>query len=330
MTAAAAPAGMREDGYRDLYVSAFDGLRLYARDYGPQAAPALPVVCLPGLARNSADFHDLALALAQDAERPRRVLALDYRGRGRSERDRDWKNYDLRIELNDTLQVLTAAGIEEAVFVGTSRGGLITMALGAARPALLRGVVLNDVGPVIDAKGLIRIRGYVGKLPQPRDMREAVQILKQSSSAHFPGLAEESWLKLARGTWVEENGRLVPAYDTALMKMLEALDLEAPLPALWALFGGLAHVPVLALRGAHSDILSAQALEAMAKAHPDLAAETVPDQGHAPLLEGALVERIRLFVEEAERRAPQARAGGDEARCAESRESPEPSAQPSA
>ena len=117
--------------YRDLFVSAADGLRLYARDYGPELGDALPVVCLPGLARTSGDFHDLADALSRDPSHPRRVLALDYRGRGRSEWDKDWRNYDVRIELNDTLQVLIAAGVDRAVFVGTSRGGLITMALSA-------------------------------------------------------------------------------------------------------------------------------------------------------------------------------------------------------
>src|SRR3954469_1440083 len=143
--------------YRDLFVSAADGLRLYARDYGPDAGGALPVVCLSGLARSSEDFHDLARALSSDEARPRRVLSLDYRGRGRSEWDRDWRNYDVRVELDDTLQILTAAGVEEAVFVGTSRGGLIAMGLSAVRPALLRGVVLNDVGPVIESGGLVRI-----------------------------------------------------------------------------------------------------------------------------------------------------------------------------
>jgi pimeloyl-ACP methyl ester carboxylesterase len=130
------------------------------------AGCGLPVVCLPGLSRHSADFHELALALASDDDHPRRVLALDYRGRGRSDRDPNWRNYDVRVELNDVLQVLAATGVEQAVFVGTSRGGLITMALSAAQPAMIRAAVLNDIGPVIEGRGLARIRGYVGKLPR--------------------------------------------------------------------------------------------------------------------------------------------------------------------
>ena len=285
------------DGFADLHVSAPDGLRLYARDYGTPANRALPVVCLPGLARTSADFHDLALALSRDEKRPRRVLALDYRGRGRSDYDRNWRNYDVKIELADVLQVLTVAGVEEAVFVGTSRGGIITMVLSAARPAMLRGAVLNDIGPVIEAKGLARIRGYVGKLPAPANEREAIDILKNLMSAQFTALPEETWRAYARATWKEEGGRLVLDYDPALARTLEAVDLEAPLPPLWFLFGGLKQVSILALRGANSDLLSAETLDAMSLAHPRLEAVTVPDQGHAPLLQRPeILKEIRRFV----------------------------------
>lgn len=289
--------------YRDLFVSAADGLRLYARDYGPEIGDALPVVCLSGFARTSEDFHELATLLSRDASRPRRVLALDYRGRGRSEWDRNWRNYDVRIELNDTLQVLTAAGIEKAIFVGTSRGGLIAMALSAIRPTLLAGVVLNDVGPVIESKGLIRIRGYVGKLPMPRSMSEAGQILRHISNAQFPHFTDEQWEKLARGTWREEDGRVVLNYDPNLMRTLEAIDLEAPLPDLWPLFEGLAPFPVLAIRGGNSDLLAAETLRGMQERHPRLTAMTVPDQGHAPLFEGNLIDAVEGLIAEAEAEA---------------------------
>jgi pimeloyl-ACP methyl ester carboxylesterase len=283
--------------YAELFVSAPDGLRLFARDYGPRTGAALAVVCLPGLARNSGDFHDLALALSQDGKRPRRVLAFDYRGRGRSAYDRDWRNYDLTVELADVLGVLAAAGIEEAVFVGTSRGGLIAMALAAARPAAVRGAVLNDIGPVIEGKGLVRIRGYVGKLPLPGDYDQGVEILKRLMSTQFTALAEDQWQAWARATWREEGGRLALAYDPALARTLQGIDLEAPLPPLWFLFEGLKRVPVLALRGENSDLLSAETLAAMAKAHPRLEAMEVPNQGHAPLLQGReLIQPIKRFV----------------------------------
>lgn len=287
--------------YRDLVVSASDGLRLYVRDYGPELSDALPVVCLPGLARTSEDFHDLAESLSRDSARPRRVLCLDYRGRGRSEWDKDWRNYDVRIEANDVLQVLTAVGLHKAAFVGTSRGGLIAMALGTLHPTILAGVVLNDVGPAIEGKGLMRIKGYVGKLPAPRTLEEGADLLRRLSDSQFPAFTQEQWLKQAAGTWREESGRLVLRYDPLLMKTLETLDLEVPLPDLWPLFEGLKPFPVLAIRGANSDLLSAATLKAMQEAHPRLKAITVPGQGHAPLLEGHLIEAIKGLIGEAER-----------------------------
>lgn len=287
---------MIEPDFRDLFVTSSDGLKLYARDYGPRVTHAVPVVCLPGLARTSADFHEFAMAISRDAQRPRRVLALDYRGRGRSDRDSNWRNYDVRVELGDVLNVLAAGGVEEAAVVGTSRGGLIAMGLSAARPTLLRAVVLNDIGPVIDGKGLVRIRSYIGKLPKPRDYGEAVEVLKGLMSAQFTALSPGEWEGMARSTWTETKDGLVPSYDPKLLAMLESLDLEAPLPILWGLFEGLKPVPVLALRGANSDILSADTLTAMADAHPRLEPLTVPDQGHAPLLTGATLEAIRAFL----------------------------------
>lgn len=288
---------MTDDGYRSIFTTAQDGLSLHARDYGVRSSARLPIVCLAGLTRNSVDFHDLALALANHRHRPRRVVALDYRGRGQSAWDPEWKNYDVRIEVGDVMAQLAALGVEEAVFVGTSRGGLVTMGLAAARPAVIRAAVLNDIGPVIEAKGLIRIRSYVGKLPAPRTMAEAADYLRHISDARFPALAAEDWEVLARGSFVERDGKLAPSYDPALMKPLASLDLEAALPTLWPLFAGLSAVPVLAIRGEHSDLLTPETLDAMEKAHPALQRWIVPGQGHAPLLRDApTVNRIAAFV----------------------------------
>ena len=287
-------------GYRDLFVSSADGLKLYARDYGPDRDNATPVVCLPGLARTCEDFHELATVLSHDTSHPRRVLSVDYRGRGRSEWDKDWRHYDVRIEANDLIQVLIATGISQAIFLGTSRGGLIAMALGAVKPSLIKAVVLNDIGPVIEGKGIARIKGYVGKLPPPRDFAEAGQMLKQISEAQFPKYTDAQWRRLAEGTWREDNGRLVLRYDPALMRMLEAIDLGMPLPDLWPLFEGLGPFPVLAIRGANSDMLSAQTLRMMAERHPALTTLTAPDEGHAPAIEGKLVGAIIEFIRDVE------------------------------
>jgi pimeloyl-ACP methyl ester carboxylesterase len=276
----------------DHYVTAQDGLRLHVREYGERIAPGLPIVCLPGLARTTADFDPLAAALAGDANHPRRVLAVDYRGRGLSEHDRDPGNYSIAAELADLLAVLIARAIESAVFVGTSRGGLIAMMLAAKRPAMIAGVVLNDIGPVIEPQGLMRIKSYVGKLPQPRDFAEGADVLRRLFASQFPRLGEADWLAAARRTWRERDGALVPSYDP-----------DQPLPALWPQFDALAHVPLMVIRGANSDILSAATLEAMRTRRRETTVVEVPDQGHAPLLaEPETIAPIAAFIAECERR----------------------------
>ena len=293
-----------DTGFRSLFISARDGLRLHVRDYGPLAAPALPVVCLPGFARTAADFHELALALAEAAAARGGGVPLYSGARGRSDYARDWREYEIRIELDDVMQVLAATGIAQAVFVGTSRGGLLTMALAAARPTAIAGVVLNDVGPVIDARGLLRIRGYVGKLPTPRSFAEGAEILKRLSDQQFPLFGEAEWEMMARRTWTQRNDALVPDYDPRLLKTLEELDLEAPLPELWPYFAGLGHVPLLAIRGANSDLLAEKTLVEMGARHSHCETFTAPGQGHAPLLGSKdMVRRIGRLIARAEKRA---------------------------
>lgn len=282
--------------YRSLWISAADGLRLHAREYGPRTDGLTPVVCLPGLTHNAAAFHELALALSS-GQRARRVLCVDYRGRGLSGRDQDWRRYAIAVELDDLLQVLAAAGVAEATFVGTSRGGLIAMVLAAQRPAMIRGLVLNDIGPVIEVRGLVRIKAYLGRMPAPRNYEQAVDILRGLFGAQFPALGPDDWLAMAQGTWREEGGSLVLAYDRELMKILEGIDAETPMTPLWPQFEALKGMPVLALRGANSDLLSAETLTQMARVHPGLQAVTVAGQGHPPMLrERDLVARIAGFV----------------------------------
>jgi pimeloyl-ACP methyl ester carboxylesterase len=280
-----------------VFISAPDGLRLHARCYGRRSAPGLPVVCLPGLARTTADFATLGAALSGDPVRPRRVIALDYRGRGQSEYDRDPANYNFQVELADVLAVIAALDAARAIFVGTSRGGILAMLLAAVRPTAIAGVVLNDIGPVIEPKGLIRIKGYVGKLPQPRSFEEAAEILRRLFDAQFPKLRRDDWLASAHRTFKQENGALVPTYDARLAKTLEGVDFEKPFPPLWAQFDALAHVPVMVVRGENSDILSPATVEAMRARRSTLETFEVPDQGHAPLLaEADVIARIADFA----------------------------------
>ncbi len=283
--------------WNSFWSTSQDGLRLHARHYGAQHRDRLPVVCLAGLTRSSADFHEIATSLATHRSRPRQVMALDYRGRGRSDYDSNHANYDIPVELQDVQDVLTAAGIHEAIFIGTSRGGLIAMALSAVRPGCIKGVVLNDIGPVIDGKGLARIKSYVGKLPQPRDYTEAVQILKRVASQHFTRLSDAEWDIFARRSFKQTERGLVPDYDISLMKSLLAYDLEKPLPTVWPLFEGLKDVPVLSIRGEHSDLFSMETQLEMQQRHPLCEVYTVVGEGHAPLLgDRPTMQKIGTFV----------------------------------
>jgi pimeloyl-ACP methyl ester carboxylesterase len=278
------------------FVTAPDGLRLHVRDYGPRTAPLLPAVCLPGLARTGADFHELAAALATDVKTPRRVIALDYRGRGGSERDANPDNYSLAVELTDLRAVLAALECTPAVFIGTSRGGLLTMLLAAAQPAAVAGAILNDVGPVLEAKGLIHIKGYVGKLPQPRDWAEAGDILRRLFDAQFPKLTQADWREAAKLTWTERDGALMLNYDPKLSRTLETIDLEQPIPAMWAQFDALAAVPLMAIRGLLSDLVSAPTMKKMRARRGKMQVVEVADQGHPPALRGPeMIRRIAAF-----------------------------------
>jgi pimeloyl-ACP methyl ester carboxylesterase len=280
-------------GYESRFITSSDGLKLHVRVYGQPVAGRLPLLCLAGLSRNAGDFDVLARSLAGT----RQVICPDYRGRGQSEWDPTWQNYAVPVEVGDVLAVTTVLGIERAVFLGTSRGGLITMVMSAVRPTLIAGAILNDIGPVVDGTGLARIKSYLGRMPQPKDFGEAVAFIKSIGAARFPAISDEDWMRQARSMWHETEGRLVQSFDPALTKPLEAVSFDQPMPTLWPQFDGLADVPVLAIRAENSDIIAPETVDAMAERHKRFESYIVPGQGHAPMLvDQPSIERVAAFL----------------------------------
>ena len=257
-----------------------DGLRLSARDYPGGAGEArLPVICLHGLTRNARDFEEVAPAIAA---RGRRVLACDVRGRGRSERDPDPMNYAVPTYAADVRALARAAGIARCVVVGVSMGGLIAMALAASAPALVAAAVLNDVGPRLGPEGLARIGRYTGEPAAVETWGEAAAYARRINAAAFPDHTEGDWRAFARRLFREEGGRPVLDYDPQIAAPIRAAQGQ-PAPELWPLFDALAHGrPLLAVRGALSDLLEPDTLAQMQARAPDLRTATVEGVGHAP------------------------------------------------
>ena len=282
-----------------FYISS-DGLRLYARDYRPDAAATagrLPVVCLPGLTRNTRDFHPLALLLFRDRTAPRRVISLDSRGRGNSAWDENKANYNLAVEAGDVIAACAELGVERAIFIGTSRGGLILHLIAATRPDLLEAVILNDIGPVIEVQGLVQIRDYLNGNRTPADWKEAAAILKEIHGASFAALKEQDWHEMALALYRDSSGRPVADFDPAIAEALKSVDFNQPLPDLWAQFDRLGRLPLLLIRGANSPLLSKEIADEMARRHSGLTLRIAEEQGHAPFLHlGAIPAAVQAFL----------------------------------
>jgi pimeloyl-ACP methyl ester carboxylesterase len=271
------------NGYIERTYVCQDNLTLYYRDYGSHGAERAALLCLPGLTRNSKDFHELALRYAVE----RRVVCPDYRGRGRSEHDPEWRRYNARVLLADVQQLLAASNLHKVVVVGTSLGGLLAMGLAVAEPRMLAGVVLNDVGPDIDYDGLGQIVDWVSQdRPQP-DYETAALYLKQHAS-HIGVRDDAGWLRLARNTWHEgADGRLHFDYDFNLVRPVAELveTRGAGMMDLWPMFRALYPIPTTLLRGENSDLLGRETVSRMIEAKPDLEFVEVAGAGHVPQLD---------------------------------------------
>lgn len=286
--------------FHERFYSSFDGLGLYARDYPADestTAGRLPVICLPGLTRNARDFHALALLLSRNAAAARRVIALDSRGRGNSDRDENKANYNLAIEAGDVIAACAALGIEQAIFIGTSRGGLILHLIAATRPELLEAVILNDIGPVIEAAGLARIRDYLNGSRRPADWNEAATILKENHGPSFTTLGDEDWREMAFALYRDSGGRPIADFDPAIAEALKSVDFSQPLPDLWPQFESLSQLPLMVIRGANSNLLSKETVHEMTRRHTGLILVIAEGQGHAPLLHlGSIPSAIQAFL----------------------------------
>jgi len=269
------------DAATGRFFASGDGLQLFYRDFAPLTQrPKLPVLCLPGLTRNSRDFTHVAERVRQD----RRVLCADLRGRGRSQHDPVWQNYHPGTYLTDIGLLLQDAGVTRCVLLGTSLGGILSMLLVATNPRLAAGVILNDVGPEVAPEGLARIAAYVGRHAPPASWEEAVATVRATYGVAMPGLTHDQWVAHAKRSYSDVGG--VPRLDMDPM-IGEAIRSapSAAAPDLWPLFAALRPVPTLALRGATSDILAVATFDRMLREKPDLVRVEVPQRGHTPMLD---------------------------------------------
>jgi pimeloyl-ACP methyl ester carboxylesterase len=273
------------------HVAMADGVTLFCRDYAAAAhldsgvhdsrplAP-VPVLCLPGLTRNSRDFEPLARHLSS----VRRVLTPDLRGRGRSDRDPDWRRYRLDVYVADMIALLDALQIEQVVVVGTSLGGLVGMFMAAGHRARVAGLVMNDIGPELDPRGMQRIASGMGKVRAVASWEEAAADARAANESALPDLDEAEWLRFAHAVYRREaSDRIVRDVDPLVGRAL--LEPSVPAPDFWAAFAALQGLPMLCLRGATSDVLSADTVYRMQQLVPGLRAETIDGRGHAPTLD---------------------------------------------
>ena len=262
-----------------------DGLSLHYTDEGS----GLPILCLAGLTRTGQDFDYVAPVLSNH-----RVIRLDYRGRGQSDWDQNWQNYTVPIESRDAIELLDHLKLEAAAIIGTSRGGLIAMGLAAFVPQRLLGVALNDIGPELAAEGLESVMTYLGRRPTASTFEDAAEALEKALTG-FANVPKSRWMAEAQKLYVKDDVGLNFTYDP---KLRDAIEKPTEKPDLWPFFDALQGKPLCCIRGANSDLLTAQTLSKMQERRPDMIAATVPDRAHIPFLdEPQSVDAITAWLE---------------------------------
>lgn len=283
--------------WRDIYFTGYNGVRLYAREY-PGDPAKRPLLCLPTITENSRSFEPLAEKLANHERGSRTVYSLDFRGRGFSENDPNWKNYSPLIEMSDLINFMSLKCLHQPTILASGWSGIITMTLATLHRTMLGPVILNDTGPKLETNGLIRVQAFIGRLPTPSSWRKAAEQIKELNKNHFTDLTNEDWLRLAHQQYNEFEGHPQTAYDPNLEKSLMMADVTEGAPLMWDQFAAMSHIPILAIRGENSDVLSKQTLEEMFYRHQNLQIFTVAKEGHTPRLDDDLsIERIRLFLD---------------------------------
>jgi pimeloyl-ACP methyl ester carboxylesterase len=276
--------------WTDRYWNSSDGIKLHFRDYdGPHERP--PILCLPGLTRNARDFEPVAAAFAGEW----RVISVEFRGRGLSGFDPDPGNYHPRTYAADVLKLLDQLGIADAVFIGTSLGGLVTMLMASTDSERIAGALLNDIGPVIDPAGIERIGTYVGRGTSFSGWDEAIEQFSARNLDVYPDYDRAEWERFVRRLMIEKNGRVEFDYDMAIAETFARPADASPTDA-WPLFMALEGRPVTILRGEISDLLSDAIAAEMVERLDDCELVTVPRVGHAPSLDEpeslAAIERL--------------------------------------
>jgi pimeloyl-ACP methyl ester carboxylesterase len=282
--------------YFERHWTSRDGLTLYARDYPVSGdEEGLPVIALHGLTRNSKDFEVVAPLIAAMG---RRVVVPDVRGRGRSEWDPNPSRYQPKIYARDVTDMMKALEIDRAVFIGTSMGGIITMALAAMRPRAVAAAILNDVGPAVAPEGIARILSYAGQAASIRGWDDAANYMAKTNGVAFPAFGEDEWMAMARRTFRERDGVPQLDYDTAISVVLSKPPSRFAGWIAGLLFRKLARKrPTLLLRGELSDVISADIASRMQRVAPGMQRVDIPKVGHAPMLtEPSAVDAIRNFL----------------------------------
>lgn len=289
---------------RALKVRVNDGLYIAVEDtkplmphplFGVDPAPA-PLLCLAGLTRTMRDFYELRDYFTQSSHRPRRVVLLDARGRGTSNYAQSAADYTPLREADDAASVAVALGLHKPVIVGTSRGGILAMILAVAKPSMMAGAVLNDIGPRIAMRGLMRLRAQLGSHGLPENWDAAEAAIRTSMGHQFPAFSDADWARYTRLTFDEQDGKPKAAFDPLVLAGLAALSTKMPAPDLSRAFSSLVKNPTLVVHGEHSDLLDNDICQLASSMGAQV--HDVQGQGHAPALRGELLKTIDAFLSE--------------------------------